>query len=144
MRQFLRGDAERQVGMLTALRERLQRDLERRPHELPGKEWCCLAKLYQDERTTMHAYAAPGSAAARSARLGDHRLLGRAGSTSRPRWIHLAPALDPPRARGGPTSRPRRTHLAPAPDPPRARAGSICPGWIRIPPLPPDRYAIRK
>ena len=48
MRQFLRGDAERQVGMLTALRERLQRDLERRPDELPGKEWCRLAKLYQD------------------------------------------------------------------------------------------------
>jgi len=34
--------------MLTALRERLQRDLERRPDELPGKEWCRLAKLYQD------------------------------------------------------------------------------------------------
>ncbi len=48
MRQFLRREAEQQVGMLTALRERLQRDLERRPDELPGKEWVRIARLYQD------------------------------------------------------------------------------------------------
>lgn len=48
MRQFLRRGVEQQVGMLTALRERLQRDLERRPDELPGKEWVRVARLYQD------------------------------------------------------------------------------------------------
>jgi hypothetical protein len=48
MRQFLRRGAEQQVGMLTALRERLERDLERRPDELPDKEWVRVARLYQD------------------------------------------------------------------------------------------------
>jgi len=47
MRQFLRRGPEQQAVMLTALRERLQRDLERRPDALFGKEWVRVARLYQ-------------------------------------------------------------------------------------------------
>lgn len=49
MRQFLRRDAERQVGMLTALTERLERDLAKLPDgQLPGKEWVRVARLRLD------------------------------------------------------------------------------------------------
>lgn len=49
MRQFLRGDAERQVGMLTALTERLERDLAKLPADaVPGKEWVRVARLRLD------------------------------------------------------------------------------------------------
>ena len=48
MRQFLRRGAEQQVGMLTALADRLERDLAKQPEGLPGKEWVRVARLYQD------------------------------------------------------------------------------------------------
>jgi hypothetical protein len=49
MRQFLRRKPEQQVGMLTALAERLERDLAELPEDaVPGEEWCRVAKLYQD------------------------------------------------------------------------------------------------
>ncbi len=46
MRQFLRRKPEQQVGMLTALTERLERDLAKLPDgQLPSKEWVRLARL---------------------------------------------------------------------------------------------------
>lgn len=49
MRQFLRRKAEQQVGMLTALTERLERDLAKLPDgQLPSKEWVRVARLRLD------------------------------------------------------------------------------------------------
>jgi predicted nucleic acid-binding protein len=49
MRQFLRRKAEQQVGMLTALTERLERDLAKLPADaVPGKEWVRVARLRLD------------------------------------------------------------------------------------------------
>ena len=49
MRQFLRRKPEQQVGMLTALTERLERDLAQLPAgQLPSKEWVRVARLRLD------------------------------------------------------------------------------------------------
>lgn len=48
MRQFLRSQAERQASMLGLLAARLERDLRDNPVGLPSKEWCRVARLYQD------------------------------------------------------------------------------------------------
>jgi hypothetical protein len=49
MRQFLRRKPEQQVGMLTALAERLERDLAKLPDgQLPSKEWVRVARLRLD------------------------------------------------------------------------------------------------
>jgi hypothetical protein len=49
MRQFLRRKPEQQVGMLTALTERLERDLAKLPDgQLPSKEWVRVARLRLD------------------------------------------------------------------------------------------------
>lgn len=54
MRQFLRRKPEQQVGMLTALTDRLERDLAKLPDgQLPSKEWVRAARLRLDAYRTL-------------------------------------------------------------------------------------------
>lgn len=46
--QFLRKEAEQQAAMLVAIRERVQRDLERNPDVVPGKETMRAARFAQE------------------------------------------------------------------------------------------------
>lgn len=48
MSQFLRAEQEKQAAMLVRVRERVERDLERQPNGMPGKETMRAARFAQD------------------------------------------------------------------------------------------------